>query len=84
MRKSEEQISKSRSKRQTQGMLIQFEVVHEETEVNALALMRLVWADGANIEWVKMTKTIPALSGREKSELSLCGTRECPGERPNI
>jgi hypothetical protein len=50
MRKSEEQISKSRSKRQTQGMLIQFEVVHEETEVNALALMRLVWADGANIE----------------------------------
>lgn len=29
-------------------MLIQFEVVHEETEVNSLALMLPVWEDGVN------------------------------------
>lgn len=58
--------------------------MYEEIEVNVLVLMRFVWVDGVNIEWVKMIKIILVLSGREKSELSLCGIRECLGERLNI
>lgn len=65
-------------------MLVQFKVMCAETAGNSLAVILLVWADGAGIQWAKITKTVPALSGRERRVHWAYWYCEHPGEMPTI